>query len=346
MSNTEKRISKPLSILVLVLRWWKVLLIVTVVSVVVSSLASLLIHPRYKSTAIIMPTSSNAVSQMIMNTNSNEDLDATQFGNDIMIDQMLQILNSREMQDHIIKEFNLSVHYGIDTTKKYWKSKLYKAVKNSCRYSRTSYMGVQISVLDEDPQFAADIANEIADYYDVLKRKIIKQRSEDAFSIVQGEMDETEKAIALLVDSLSGIMRHGVYDYESQSERLMEQYAKDLASGNTAAVKRIKEELTILEDWAPSYLSVRSRILFMKFAQMYLQQKYQAIRADADYNLPQKFIVESAVASDKKEYPKRMMIVLLSTIGALSLSLLLIIAQEGIKNAYSIIRQELAHEEK
>ena len=79
---------------------------------------------------------------------------------------------------------------------------------------------------------------------------------------------------------------------------------------------------------------------------MYLQQKYQAIRADAEYNLPQKFIVESAVASDKKDYPKRMMIVLMSTIGALALALFLIIAKEGIKNAYSIIRQELAREEK
>ena len=346
MANTERKMSKPLSILVLVIRWWKVLLIVAVVAAVGSAGVSMLIHPRYKSTAIIMPTSSNAVSQMIMNVNNNEDLDATQFGDDIMIDQMLQILNSREMQDHVIEKFNLRVHYAIDSNKKYWKSKLYKAVKNSCRFSRTSYMGVQISVLDEDPQFAADIANEIADYYDVLKRKIIKQRSEDAFTIVQGEMDETEKTIAMLVDSLSVIMRHGVYDYESQSERLMEQYAKDIANGNTAAVKRIKEELTVLEDWAPSYVSVRSRILFMKFAQMYLQQKYQAIRADAEYNLPQKFIVESAVASDKKEYPKRMVIVLMSTIGALALALFLIIAQEGIKNAYSIIRSELAHEEK
>ena len=346
MSNTEKKISKPLSILVLIIRWWKVLLIVAVAAALISTGASMLIHPRYKSTAIIMPTSSNAVSQMIMNTNSNEDLDATQFGSDIMVDQMLQILNSRGMQDHLIEKFNLSVHYAIDTNGKSWKSKLYNAVQGSCRYSRTSYLGVQISVIDEDPQFAADMANEIVDYYDTLKRGIIKQRSEGAFSIVQGEMDEIEKTIAELVDSLSGIMSHGVYHYEGQSERLMEQYAKDLASGNTAAVNRLKGELSVLEEWAPSYLSVRSRILFLKYAQVFLQQKYQAIRADANYSLPQKFVVEYAVASDKKDYPKRMMIVLMSTIGALALALLLVIAQEGIKNAYAIIRKELESEEK
>ena len=43
-------------------------------------------------------------------------------------------------------------------------------------------------------------------------------------------------------------MSHGVYDYESQSERLMQQYAIELAKGNTVAVKRIKDELVVLEN--------------------------------------------------------------------------------------------------
>jgi capsular polysaccharide biosynthesis protein len=207
-------------------------------------------------------------------------------------------------------------------------------------------LGVQISVIDEDPQYAADMANEIADYYDILKRKIIKQRTEEGFAIIQKEMEEMEKTVAQLVDSMSSIMSHGVYDYESQSERLMQQYAKDVASGNSVAAKRIKEELRILEEWGPAYISVRDRILYMKEAQMYMQQKLQAMRADADYALPQKFIVESAVASDKKEYPKRLTIILMTTICTLALALLLIICQENIKRFYATIKKDVAASKK
>ncbi len=340
MENKESKGS--LNIIVVFIQWWKTLLVIGIVAALASAGVSMLITPKFKSSVVMMPTSSNAVSQMIMISNNyNEFLDATQFGDDMKIDQMLQILNSREMKAHLIETFNLIVHYDIDTTKKYWKTKLYEQVKDNCRYSRTDFMGVQISVLDVDPQFAADMANEIADYYDILKRRIIQQRSEEAFVILQEEMDKTEECIASLVDSLSKIMSHGVYDYESQSERLIQQYAKEVATGNATAAKRIKEELSILEKWGPIYISVRDRILFLKESQMELQQKYQGMRVDADYNLPQKFVVESAVASDKKAYPKRMTIVILSTFCALAFALLLIIGKESIQRAYSSIRRDL-----
>lgn len=346
MENTENKKSHSLNIIVLIIRWWKVLLIIGVVSALLSAGISMLITPRFKSSVILMPTASNALSQMVMLSNNNERLDATQFGDDVKIDQMLQILNSREIKKHLIETFNLAVHYEIKQNSKYWETKLYKEIEDKCRFSRTDFMGVQISVLDEDPQFAADMANEIADYYDVLKRKIIKQRTEEGFTIIEKEMEKIEETIALLVDSMSAIMSHGIYDYESQSERLIQQYAKDRASGNTAATKRIKEELTILEQWGPTYISVRNRILYLKESQMYLQQKLQAMRADADYALPQKFIVESAIASDKKEYPNRITIVIMTTICTLALALLLIICQESIKRAYKTVRKDLADSKK
>ena len=345
MENQERKSS--LNIIVIIMQWWKTLLVIGIVAAVVSGGISMLIRPKFKSSVIMMPIASNAVSQMIMIAhNQNEFLDATQFGDDIKIYQMLQILNSREMKAHLIEKFNLSVHYDIDTTKKYWKTKLYEAVKDNCQYSRTDFMGVQISVLDEDPQFAADMANSISDYYDTLKRKIIKQRSEEAFVILQNEMNKLEECVAELVDSLSKIMAYGVYDYESQAERLIQQYAKDVASGNTSAAKRIKEELSILEKWGPVYVSVRDRILFLKESQMELQQKYQSMRVDADYSMSQKFVIESAVASDKKAYPKRMIIVILSTFCALAFGLFLIITKESIKNAYHFVQQDLEKSKK
>jgi uncharacterized protein involved in exopolysaccharide biosynthesis len=338
MENRDNKSS--LRIVIVLFKWWKTLLIIAVAAAVVSAGVSMLIRPKFKSSVIMMPTASNALSQMIMIAhNQNEYLDATQFGDDIKIDQMLQILNSREIKAHLIEKFNLIVHYDVDTNQKYWKTKLYEQVKDNCTYSRTDFMGVQISVLDEDPQFAADMANEIADYYDTLKRRIIQQRTETAFAILQDEMNNLEEAVALLSDSLSKIMSYGVYDYDNQSQRLIQQYAKEIASGNTTAAKRIKDELSILEKWGPAFFSVRERIQYLKEVQMEYQQKYQAMRVDANYSMSQKFVVEYAVASDKKAYPKRMAIVILSTFAALSLALFFIITKESLKKAFASIKQ-------
>jgi uncharacterized protein involved in exopolysaccharide biosynthesis len=289
-------------------------------------------------------TSSNAVSQLILaEGNYNEFLDVTQFGDDEHIEQMIQILNSREIKDHMIAKFNLIDHYDIDTTKKYWKTKLYKFVKNNIQFSRTDNLAVEITVEDTDPVLAANMANEIADYYDILKREIVQQRSKEAFAILEEEMKLTDQLIMELTDSLSRIMSKGVYDYETQSERLMQQYAIELAKGNMAAVKRIKDELLILEQYAPLYVSVRDRLFYLKEAQKLFQEKYQNTRVDASYTLPQKFVVEKAVPADKKSYPKKMLITIVSTFCVLLFTLFLLIFKETITSGLHTIGQQLRH---
>ena len=71
------------------------------------------------------------------------------------------------------------------------------------QFSRTDNLAVEITVMDTDPQLAADIANEIADYYDILKRQIIQQRSIEAFNILEEEMKLTDALVMSLTDSLS-----------------------------------------------------------------------------------------------------------------------------------------------
>lgn len=344
MAENSTSNNSALNILVLIIRNWKTLIIVAIISAVVAFFFStpIFIKPKFKSSVIMFSTSSNAVSQLILaEGNYNEFLDITQFGNDAHIEQMIQILNSREIKDHIINKFNLITHYGIDTTQKYWKTKLYKFVKDNVQFSRTDNLAVQITVEDTDPMMAADMANEIAEYYDTLKRQIVQQRSMEAFEVLKKEMKLTDEHIMELTDSLSRIMSHGIYDYESQSERLTQQYAIELVKGNTAGVKRIKDELIILEKYGPIYVSVRDRLFYLKEAQKLFQEKYQNARVDASYSLPQKFVVEKAVPSDKKSYPKKMMITLVTSICVTLFTLFLLIFQESIKKGFTVIGNQL-----
>jgi uncharacterized protein involved in exopolysaccharide biosynthesis len=329
------------SIVLVIVRWWKVLLLVAVSAAVLSVAASFLIKRQYKSTVVMMPTATNAVSQMLMiNNNYNEFLDAAQFGDDMKIDQMLQILNSRQMKTHLIERFNLVEHYGIKKSEKYWEDKVYKTVAEKCRFSRTNFLAAEIIVLDTDPKWAADIANEIAAYYDTLKRSIIQQRTQESFAIMEDAIAKTEASIQTLVDSLAVIMSHGVYDYETQSERLMQQYAKEIAAGNTTAIKRIKEQLEILEQWGAASFSLQTKLRYTRMSQVDLQNKYEAMRVDAEYRLPQKFVTEYAVPNIKKAYPNRILIMVITSLCSLLLALFFIFAKESLQKTYSMIKKE------
>jgi uncharacterized protein involved in exopolysaccharide biosynthesis len=123
----------------------------------------------------------------------------------------------------------------------------------------------------------------------------------------------------------------------------MQQYAIELAKGNTVAVKRIKDELMILEQYGPLYVSVRDRLFYLKDAQKLFQEKYQNTRVDASYSLPQKFIVEKAVPADKKSYPKKMLITIVSTFCVLLFTLFLLIFKENINSGLHAIGQQLRH---
>ena len=124
-------------ILLLLFKYWKLLVFIGLISAVVAFVFStpLFIKPIYKSSVIMFSTSSNAVSQLILAEGIyNEFIDVTQFGDDAHIEQMIQILNSREIKDHIIEKYNLVEHYNIDTNKNIGKQSFINTLKTMCSF--------------------------------------------------------------------------------------------------------------------------------------------------------------------------------------------------------------------
>jgi hypothetical protein len=62
-----------------------------------------------------------------------------------------------------------------------------------------------------------------------------------------------------------------------------------------------------------------------------LRAKYEETKADAEESLTTKFVVNKAWAAEKKAYPIRWLIVLVSTLSAFLVSVLGIIAIENFK---------------
>jgi uncharacterized protein involved in exopolysaccharide biosynthesis len=320
-----------LNVLYFIYKWRRVLGIVGVSAVVISGLVSLMIQERYKSTVILFPATTNSISKVLYGGHD----DVLKFGEEQEAEQMLQILSSEEIKARIAEKYHLMRHYGIDSTSRYKRTELDNEIQNNITFKRTELMSVKIEVLDKDPNIAAGIANDIAALHDSAKIKIQKARIGKALEIVEKEYNEKVTYVKNLTDSLKLLNSYGIYDYESQSEVISEQYAIAISKGDNRAIKSLEEKLNIIGKYGSTYLSLRDKLELQQNQLNSLQTKYEETKVDAEQILPQKFVVSSAFPAEKKSYPIRWIIILVSTVSTLILAILTILLIENI-NQYKI----------
>ena len=205
-------------------RWWKVLVVVAVVAAVVSLIVSLLIKPLYKSSAVIFPTNSNRLSKATMDYHYS--LDFMDYGIERDCEYAIQILSSKRMQHAVCEHFNLMEHYAIRGA--HPQARLEKQYKSNISVKRTDFLGVEIGVLDQDPQWAADIANYMAAMYDTLCHEIHADRAASAAEVMNDVVSSMEQEI----DSLSATAGTSAW-----KKTLIEDKCEQLADLQTRAMQ-------------------------------------------------------------------------------------------------------------
>ena len=318
--------------IVFLYKWRKTLVIVAFAAIVASFFFSSpwFITPKYNATVIMFPTSTNSVSKALLSESFGNKQDILEFGVEEQAEQLLQILNSNSIRSRIIKSFKLMEHYGIDSTGHFRNTELYREYDNNITFRRTEYMAVQISVLDKDPQMAADMANTISDLVDSVKNQMVKERALKAFKIVEGEYNTLQGQVTAMEDSMTVLRKLGIHDYETQSEMINQQLAKEIAKSNAKGIKALDEKLSVLAQYGGAYVSLRDALLHDKKQLSALKAKYAEAKVDAEETLPQKFIVNSAYKAEKKSYPVRWLIVLVTTVSSLLLTILILITIENL----------------
>ncbi|MCF8364204.1 MAG: hypothetical protein K9H16_00385 [Bacteroidales bacterium] len=333
--KTENSSFESTNILLFLHRWRKPLIIVSAIAIVASIVFSspFFITPKYESTVILYPAATNAISKALLTENSGIKEDILDFGEDEETEQLLQILHSNRIRDKIISKYKLMEHYDIDTNSNYKVTHLYKEYENNISFKRTEFMAVKITVLDKDPQMAADIANDITELLDSTKNDMQKQRADRGFEIVKEQYFKLRTEIAVMEDSLSVLRGLGVHDYESQAEMINQQLAIELAKGNKEGIKRLEAKLEILAKYGGPYVSLRDNLELEKKQLSMLRAKYEEAKTDAQEVLPAKFVVNSAYKAERKSYPIRWLIVVVTTLSTFLFSLIFLLIIENI-NTY------------
>ena len=314
-------------------QWRKTFFIVGMSAIIMSAIfsSSYFITPLFKSQVVLFPTSTNAISKSLLNTSYASKEDILEFGEDQQVEQMLQILASNKIRDSIVIKYDLLNHYEIDKADTYKYTKLYKEYTSNIQFKKTKNSAVKIIVYDRDPQLAADMANDIAELYDVVKNNMKQTRALKGYEIVKTEYLKLKFEIAEKEDSLTVLRKLGVHDYESQAEMINRQLAMEIAKGNTANINRLEDRLEVLAQYGGPYVSLRDALEHDKKQLSEIKAKFEEAKVDAEQNLPQKFVVNTAYKAEKKAYPIRWLIVLITTFGALFSSVLVIIVFEQLE---------------
>jgi len=345
-NNTEGQYSFDTSNLLFFLLRYRTLLIgASLAAAVLSAIASFMIQEKFLSTVILFPANTSSISKSLMTEDAGAKNDINAFGEEEQAEQVLQILNSDEIRGKLVAKYNLMEHYEIDQDDQYKLTALIKEWESNVSYKRTEFMSVRIDVLDTDPNMAALIANDIAAELDSAKNRMQQERAQGGLKIIEEEYFDMLAFMKTMDDSLTTIRKAGVIEYEMQSEMFAQEYYKLLAKGgnNSAALKKMAEEKEVLAQYGSAYLSLTENLEFNREQLALLRAKWEQTKVDANQNLTHKFVVNRAYASEKKAYPIRWLIVVVSTLSTFMLTILIIIGFENYKKFLDYERRRKAN---
>lgn len=302
-----------------------ILLLTCTLALISASVFSYFIEDKYESSVILFPSTTTSISRALLNDENYREKDFLEFGEETEAEQLIQILNSDEIREHIIKKYDLMNHYKIEPEKKYRKTALHRTYKDNIDFSRTKFMSVKIEVLDTDPVYASNIANEIAAMVDSVRNKMLKKVAVQALRIVEKEYEGLKSEIQAIEDTLNMIRAYGIQDYKTQVEVLSQQYGAALVSNNMKAAKILENKLDTFSKYGGKYLSLVQQMEYEREKLSDMRKVYSEARVNAESTIDQKFVVNKAYPAEKATYPVRWLIVLVSVLATFLFTMIVLI---------------------
>ncbi|HRH65044.1 MAG TPA: Wzz/FepE/Etk N-terminal domain-containing protein [Bacteroidia bacterium] len=294
-----------------IFRWKKHLIIVGLISLGASILFSspLFIKPKYKSYALVYP--SNLIA----------------YSTESATEQMLQLAQSSDIRDKVIRDFNLFGHYEIDTVKnKHFRTDVIKMYEENVTIKKTEYESMEITVLDENPEVASNIVDSIIHFFDVKARSLQAEKSAEVMVIAKNQLDQK----LAQMDSMEERLRtyrteYGILDYKEQSKEALRGYLRGLSSNNNRASSEAKKMILALGDKGGEFNALNEHLWRVRGTYNDLKLVYENAVRDVTKKLTYANVVTRPQPADKKAYPIRWLIVLISVGSSLFLAFMLLL---------------------
>lgn len=202
MSANNLRSGDQLDLLPVLHIGWRykwILLAVLLIAATLSYFVVKSIAPLYESHAILYPSGSNS---------RDKQLQEFSFGYEVHSERLVQMLNSQHIMDSLIFNYDLANRYDVDMSRPDGYDRLLSKARDRIIFHKTRYSSVVISVQDEKPEIAANMANEAARLVNVVNALIIKENAGTALNAAKREFQSRSKAITVSNDSIQVVKEY------------------------------------------------------------------------------------------------------------------------------------------
>ncbi|NQX92680.1 MAG: hypothetical protein HRT74_11255 [Flavobacteriales bacterium] len=305
-------------------------MIICFIAAVVGAIASFLIEEKFKSTVVMFATPQHSIGEQFYEEQKKEDLLA--FGEKEDAERLLQILNSDKIRNRIIEKYDLWSHYEIERTEPGANTLMAKEYNSNVSSKLTKFGSIQTDVLDKSDTLAMYMANDIAYLLDSVSNQLRNERAMEAFQYAKSSLEQVQREITMLEDSMSVIRGLGVYDYFAQIETLNEQYGIAIVKGQPKRAEEIKSQMDHISQYGNTYNKLDALLESAYEREEVLKRRYDLMYLDATSKLPAKFVVDYAAVSDKKAYPVRWLIVVMAVAATFVFTVIGILVLENIRS--------------
>ena len=300
-------------------------------SAILSSIVALLMEEQFRSSVILFATPQHSIGEQFYEEVKRNDL--LEYGETEDAERLLQILNSDRIRSRIIEKYDLWQHYDIDRSAPGARTLLMQEYSSNVDANLTRYGSIEVSVLDADPQVAADMANDIAFLADSVSNNLRNDRARAALKYAAASFQQVQDEITEMEGKISILHSKGLYEFETQIGGLNEQYATAMTEGNYRNAELIKAQMAEISKHATEFSKLTSLIEAAYDREAVLKKRYELMKLDAETQLASAFVVDYAAPADKKAKPIRWLIVVVSVVATCAFGLLGLLAAENIQRA-------------
>jgi len=302
-------------------KWKKHLIIVGVLAIVFSSIfsSSLFLKPKFKSTARIYPS-----------------FNIYTFSDESESEQLLEFANSQDIKFKVIDAFNLSEVYKISKQDPLYQTYILGEFNDNVSLKKTEYETVEISVLDTDPKRACQMCDSIISFLDQKIRSVQRIKFDEVVHIAKKDLNAINHEIDSIKTKLDVLRKDfKILDYESQAKEITRGMVTVLAEQkkNTSGGKELQEWMKNLSEKGGEYELLAAQQKLCLIQKDSIKKVYDQSVSNANKKINYGQRVQSPIPADKKSYPIRWLIVLVSTFASLFAAMLVILVLENQKKA-------------
>jgi capsule polysaccharide export protein KpsE/RkpR len=284
---------------------WKIhLAVVVVVSAGLGVLFSseIFITPLYKSTAVVYP------------------VNLYEYSEESTTEQMLQVFRSDDLKKQMLESFDLGKHYELDPKDPHFFTYFMGEYDSHVSVSKTEYESVEITVKDKNPQQASDMVDSLITFFDRKVSMLHQKKQKEAMDIAFNDLKVKRHKMDSLDFVLSEMRKqYGILSYPNQIEDATKAYLN--GGGNKTAQDFYKN----LQEKGAEFQKMDSLAWYARRDYLYVQNQYETALKEYNKKISYTQVVSSPYPADKKSYPVRWFIVMITTVVSF-LSALIVIA--------------------